>query len=553
MSNDGFEIKQENGEYNDEQISQSDTIHKDYTRIENELNMDNVKVKSYVFEFENRNDTRDTVQNDRKKSFQCTICISGFSQSDDLFIHLKFVHERKKPFLCAYCMVGFAKSPALIYHIEKFHSVSEEKNDEFITGDNNPQFTISNVVSITEDQNTYKQIERIKNEQIDHDMNCDDTKSDDNPHIRHHEENIDPISLIENLDSIEDCNVRENFEEKNNLVKNDVLIIEESVDGNNISLVPDGKEDELWGVAITKKHKCFICNYEFLLKSLLNQHVLRTHGGYPCLVCELKFKKNSELAIHMKSDHKKDKKSKEHKPHQCPQCDAKFKHRNSLKDHVVGVHEGKRPYLCSICGADYTQKANLRRHIDQVHEKTKRFTCALCDRAFGRKIHMEEHVSKVHEGIKFQCSMCDAKYSHKPNLEGHIALVHEKKKVNHCTICDTSFTTKSYLTKHLAQVHEKKSKVSCTLCDAVLGNKDSLKAHIESIHEGKRHVCDICGHSAAYSQSLREHIKIVHEGKKIVKKKYNRPPKICSVCQKSFRDSYKLKMHIRSVHKNQSV
>ena len=97
-------------------------------------------------------------------------------------------------------------------------------------------------------------------------------------------------------------------------------------------------------------------------------------------------------------------------------------------------------------------------------------------------------------------------------------------------------------------MHEKKSKVSCTLCDAVLGNKDSLKAHIESIHEGKRHVCDICGHSAAYSQSLREHIKIVHEGKKIVKKKYDRPPKICLVCQKSFRDSYKLKMHMQSVH-----
>ena len=119
MSNDGFEIKLENYENNDEQMSQSDTIQ----RIENELDMENVKLKTHEFEFENRNDsTRDTVQDDRKKSFQCTICISGFSQSDDLFIHLKFVHERKKPFLCAYCMVGFEKSLALICHIETIRS-----------------------------------------------------------------------------------------------------------------------------------------------------------------------------------------------------------------------------------------------------------------------------------------------------------------------------------------------------------------------------------------------------------------------------------------------
>ena len=104
------------------------------------------------------------------------------------------------------------------------------------------------------------------------------------------------------------------------------------------------------------------------------------------------------------------------------------------------------------------------------------------------------------------------------------------------------------MTKHTAQVHEKKSKVSCPLCDAVLGNKTSLKAHIESNHDGKWCVCDICGHSAAYSQSLREHIKIAHEEKKTVKKKYDRPPKICSVCQKTLRDSWKLKNHMQFAH-----
>ena len=65
---------------------------------------------------------------------------------------------------------------------------------------------------------------------------------------------------------------------------------------------------------------------------------------------------------------------KNRKKYQCSQCDAKYNHLISLKDHITGVHEGKRPYLCTICGADYTQNANLRRQIDEVHEQTKRFT-----------------------------------------------------------------------------------------------------------------------------------------------------------------------------------
>ena len=42
MSNDSFEIKLENYESNDEQMSQLDTIQ----RIENELNMENIKAQS---------------------------------------------------------------------------------------------------------------------------------------------------------------------------------------------------------------------------------------------------------------------------------------------------------------------------------------------------------------------------------------------------------------------------------------------------------------------------------------------------------------------------
>ena len=42
MSNDSFEIKLENYESNDEQMSQLDTIQ----RIENELNMENIEVQS---------------------------------------------------------------------------------------------------------------------------------------------------------------------------------------------------------------------------------------------------------------------------------------------------------------------------------------------------------------------------------------------------------------------------------------------------------------------------------------------------------------------------
>ena len=152
-------------------------------------------------------------------------------------------------------MVGFEKSLALICHIETIHSESSEKSNEFSMHNNNSEnkITISNVVSITEDQSTDKQIGKIKIEQINNDIIRDDTQSNDNLSTKHYEENIDPISVIENVDNVEECNFRENFEGKNNHVKDDVLGIEEYIDGNNISLVPHGKEDKL-GVAITKKN-----------------------------------------------------------------------------------------------------------------------------------------------------------------------------------------------------------------------------------------------------------------------------------------------------------
>ena len=117
----------------------------------------------------------------------------------------------------------------------------------------------------TEDQSTDKQIGKIKIEQINNDIIRDDTQSNDNLSTKHYEENIDPISVIENVDNVEECNFRENFEGKNNHVKDEVLGIEEYIDGNNISLVPHGKEDEL-GVAITKKTQIFYLQLRICFK-----------------------------------------------------------------------------------------------------------------------------------------------------------------------------------------------------------------------------------------------------------------------------------------------
>merc|ERR1712126_531087 len=73
----------------------------------------------------------------------------------------------------------------------------------------------------------------------------------------------------------------------------------------------------------------------------------------------------------------------------CNECGKSFSDRRNLRDHVQGVHLGKK-YQCNFCENEFTQKSSRRKHIKAVHEKTKHF-CNSCNNVFSQKDSLAQH------------------------------------------------------------------------------------------------------------------------------------------------------------------
>ena len=96
-----------------------------------------------------------------------------------------------------------------------------------------------------------------------------------------------------------------------------------------------------------------------------------------CEICSLQFDKKIVYDIHMSFVHKMEQsKSLKNvealiKEKECSICQKSFSTKQSLKNHIEAVHEGKRPHNCSICDYSTAHKADLKRHIEAVHEGKK--------------------------------------------------------------------------------------------------------------------------------------------------------------------------------------
>ena len=100
---------------------------------------------------------------------------------------------------------------------------------------------------------------------------------------------------------------------------------------------------------------------------------------------------------------------------------------NSLKNHVLSLHEKEKPY--------FEEKGNRNRHMKTIWRKTYEqnnpFQCKACTERFSQKADLIGHITSVHEGIKlfkmaFQCSNCGEGFLHNDKFQEHISSVHER-------------------------------------------------------------------------------------------------------------------------------
>ena len=133
---------------------------------------------------------------------------------------------------------------------------------------------------------------------------------------------------------------------------------------------------------------------------MLNNHRL-THTQewrYPCIYCELKFKKLRQFKRHLARIHptKVDDVKEKFKIilHPCSECPKVF---FDKEDHTAHMnrHKGIKPFSCHICSKRFIDKSNMLSHV-KGHLGGKKLKCKLCPRKFNTEKFLEDHVARIH-------------------------------------------------------------------------------------------------------------------------------------------------------------
>ena len=149
----------------------------------------------------------------------------------------------------------------------------------------------------------------------------------------------------------------------------------------------------------------------------------------------------------------------------------------TLTEHSISVHEGKKIYYCPICDYTFVQKQSLMKHVRSEHDdkmdeipcrsehdnKMDEIPCCYCEDTFFELKDLKAHSISDHNGRKcFYCSVCNSVFSQIKDLHVHVAFAHMTKLQNgiqterfQCHLCEDYlvYQDKIHLKKHLQEIH----------------------------------------------------------------------------------------------------
>ena len=204
----------------------------------------------------------------------------------------------------------------------------------------------------------------------------------------------------------------------------------------------------------------------------------------------------------------------EEKPFRCgyPKCNKRYKHRNSLKVHVV-VHTELFRYECTHpdCNEYFADYSALKKHILTKHTTKRPYRCDLCKQRFSRTESLMYHRRNVHsvrdekkqpqnsdstdkwimhsgdETKPFQCGYkdCGRTYKKKPSLQRHF-LSHIGDSQLRCYTGDCTGAIRYFdsqaLARHVHRQHTMKRPFACDICSVRYGRGSHLKRHMKHAH-----------------------------------------------------------------------
>ncbi|VVC98041.1 unnamed protein product [Leptidea sinapis] len=146
-------------------------------------------------------------------------------------------------------------------------------------------------------------------------------------------------------------------------------------------------------------YPCRHCSQVFTAESKKKAHVNTEHKGIAgdsvCQICKARFKNYYQKTRHMSQVHNIE-------GIKCDMCDKKFNLKSNLMLHVRSVHLKERPYACSVCSMGFFIKRHMLGHYLATHTNERRFKCDACGKAYATQNSRRKHMKKNHGIAKAQ-------------------------------------------------------------------------------------------------------------------------------------------------------
>ncbi|XP_030032961.2 zinc finger protein Xfin [Manduca sexta] len=227
--------------------------------------------------------------------------------------------------------------------------------------------------------------------------------------------------------------------------------------------------------------------------------------------------------------------------YECQVCACKFETFGAVERHM-NVHY--RNYVCSQCGMGFVTQNRLKVHMYNTHVQGK-FPCDQCKKVFVTKQKYKTHVNVIHKMLKrFKCIKCSERFTEYFHRQKHMADVHGIAIIQYkCNVCDKSFERRYALSRHMKRDHLEERDHHCSLCSYKCFTSNELTLHMVKHSGEKKFECTICKKCYARKKTLREHMKIHNNDRRFC----------CTMCGQAFVQKCSLKGHMRTHHMKYNV
>lgn len=138
---------------------------------------------------------------------------------------------------------------------------------------------------------------------------------------------------------------------------------------------------------------CRHCGQVFAAESKKKAHVNTEHKGIAgdsvCQICKARFKNYYQKTRHMMQVHNVE-------GIKCDLCEKKFNLKSNLVLHMRNIHLKERPYECSVCNMGFFIKRHMLGHYLATHTNERKFKCEVCGKAYATQNSKRKHMKKNH-------------------------------------------------------------------------------------------------------------------------------------------------------------